>query len=153
MNITNLNRIFSTRGAEAALASATAAQMDDWIIDLLRAGKWNPSHKSAAKQIPQSAPREVRTPVDRNGDKRIVKVSLNSQVLGYAVENMGESGQVISTEGLGKLSLTEARTLIGKSISHPQPANAGKPTNDPAISQGMKGSSTGGGNKGGKKGK
>ena len=142
MNIAKINEIYSTRGSAAALASARAAMMDDWIIDKLEAGEWDVSHKSAPK------PFERDRIVDRHGDKRIVKTTLGAEVLGYSVETLGESGDVVSREGLGKLSLAEARALIGKSISHPIAANAGTPTNDPKVSQGMKGSSIGGGNKG-----
>ena len=145
MNITNLNRIFTTRGAAAALATATAAQMPQWVIAKLEAGQWDVNHKPAPK------PREVRQVVDRNGDRRLVKVSLGSEILGYQVEYMGESGDVIRTEGLGKMSLAESRALIGKSISHPIAANAGKPTNDP-TNMCPKGASGGGGGKGGQSG-
>lgn len=145
MNITNLNRIFTTRGAAAALDTARAAMMDGWIIRKLEAGEWNVDHKPAPKPV------EIRTVVDRVGDNRLVKVTLGRDVLGYQLEVMGESGKVVSIEGLGKLSLAEARALIGKSISHPVPHNAGKPTNDP-TNMCPKGASGGGGGKGGQSG-
>lgn len=150
MNIAKLNDIFARQGSAAALQSARAAQMDEWIIRKLEAGEWEPRAKSATTQVQKPTLREVRTIVDRNGDKRLVKVMLGRDFLGYQVELIGQSGEIISTEGLGKLSLTEARAHIGKQISHPLSAGAGKKTNDPAISQGMKGSSSGGGNKKGK---
>ncbi len=46
MNIAKINEIFTARGAAAALASATAAQMDDWIIRALENGTWEPGKKS-----------------------------------------------------------------------------------------------------------
>lgn len=146
MQISKLNDIFTTRGAAAALDTARAAMMDDWIIAKLEAGEWGVSHKSAPKPVKRDRI------VDHHGDKRIVKTTLGTDALGYSVETLGESGNVVSREGLGKLSLSEARALIGKVIAHP--VKEGGKTNDPKVSQGMKGSSTGGGNnKGGQKGK
>jgi hypothetical protein len=148
MNIAKLNDIFARQGSAAALQSARAAQMDDWIIRKLEAGEWEIRAKPVTTLVQKPTLREVRTTVDRNGDKRLVKVMLGRDFLGYQVELTGQSGGIISTEGLGKLSLAEARAYIGKHIAHPMPENAGKKTNSPAISQGMKGSSTGGSKKG-----
>ena len=146
MNIAKINDIYTRDGREAALKSARAAMVDDWIIRKLEADEWDVSHKSAPKPVKRD------TIVDRHGDKRIVKTTLGTDTLGYSVETLGESGNVVSREGLGKLSLSEARALIGKIIAHP--VKEGGKTNDPKVSQGMKGSSTGGGNnKGGQKGK
>jgi hypothetical protein len=147
MQISKLNKIFTTRGPAATLATAVAAQMEPWIIRKLEAGEWEPGKKSAPK--PKLV--ETRSTVDRNGDKRLVKVSLNGNFLGYQIETIGESGEVVSRQSLGDMNLTAARNVLGKFILHPTPANAGKKTNDPTVSRSMKGSSTGGGNN--KKGK
>ena len=149
MSIAHMNQIGREKGLQAAISYADVAQLLYSIRKRLKAGDWDFDGKPD-KKVQSAKPklREVRQVIDRNGDKRLVKVSLGSDFLGYQVEYMGENGDVIRTEGIGKLSLAEARALIGKSISHPVPANAGTKTNDPTTSRAMKGASTGGGKKG-----
>ena len=55
MSIAHLNSIIATRGLEAGLAYAEAAQMDDWIINKLEAGEWEPGKRFA----PQSDHRDL----------------------------------------------------------------------------------------------
>lgn len=149
MSIAHMNQIGREKGLQAAISYADVAQLLYSIRKRLKAGDWDFDGK-LDKKVQSAKPklREVRQVIDRNGDKRLVKVSLGSDFLGYQVEYMGENGDVIRTEGVGKLSLAEARALIGKSISHPVPTNAGTKTNDPTTSRAMKGASTGGGKKG-----
>ena len=116
MNITKLNDIFVNRGAVTALASARAAMMDDWIIDLLRAGKWDPSRKT----LPKSAvPATVfcQKDVDHVGDTYLVKVDRNGAFYGYHTEERGESGEILFAKSLGKVNQTEARAAIGKTVT------------------------------------
>ena len=158
MSNVRINAIGREQGRAAALAYAVVSMAPYKIRKAIEDGTYNFGHSAkAAKSEPKiviPTLRETRTIVDRIGDKRLVKVVLGRDFVGYQLEVMGESGEVVSTEGLSKLSLVEARALIGKSISHPTPANAGKPTNDPTVSRNMKGSNGGGGdNKKGKKGK
>lgn len=149
MSIAHMNQIGREKGLQAAISYADVAQLPYSIRKRLKAGDWDFDGKPDKKaQSAKPKLREVRQTIDRNGDKRIVKVSLGTKVLGYQVETIGESGDVVSCEGLGKLSLAEARALIGKSINHPVRANAGTKTNDPTTSRAMKGASTGGGKKG-----
>ena len=141
MNITDINRIVSTRGQALALNSARAAQMADWIIRKLEAGAWDPNHKPAV---------ETKSVFDRNGDKSLVMVKKAAKFVRFELLVKGESGDVTTTN-LGAISATQARSVIGKVLSHSMPANAGKPTNDPTVSRNMKGSNGGGGDN--KKGK
>ena len=68
MNIAKLNDIFTNRGAAAALASARAAMMDDWIIRALENGTWEPGKKSEPKPAPKYAEmRPLRTMPARVG--------------------------------------------------------------------------------------
>jgi hypothetical protein len=46
MNIAKINDIYTRDGREAALKSARAAMMDDWIIRKLEADEWEPGKKS-----------------------------------------------------------------------------------------------------------
>ena len=155
MSNVRINAIGREHGREAALAYAIVSQASYNTRRAIENGTWSFDEKRGkpAKTEPKVATtqREVRQVVDRVADKRIVKVSLGAEFLGYQIEVLGESGDVVSREGLGKLSLAEARALIGKLIAYP--VKTGGKTNDPKLSQSMKGSSTGGGNKGGKKGK
>ena len=116
MNIANLNRIFTTRGADVALTSATVAMMDDWIIDLLRAGKWDPSRKTLPKSaVPTTV--FIQKDVDHVGDTYLVKVDRNGAFYGYHTEERGESGEVIFAKSLGRITQTEARAAIGKTVT------------------------------------
>ncbi len=157
MSISRMNQIGLEKGLDAAIIYAKVAMIPYPIRKKLESGEWVfGKQPKRVRSVAKPAMAEVRTPVDRVGDKRLVKVTLGRDFLGYQLEVMGESGKVISTEGLGKLSLAEARALIGKSISHPMPANAGKKTNDPSnmCPKGASGGGSGkGGQIGGKKGK
>ncbi|MEY2665612.1 MAG: hypothetical protein RLZZ480_717 [Candidatus Parcubacteria bacterium] len=96
----------------------------------------------------------TRKAIDRNGDRYLVKVTSPSRkITMYEIENRGQSGEVISTDPLGEVTLAAAREALGKHIVHPEAPNAGKKTNDPTVSRSMKGTSSGGGQSGGKKGK
>lgn len=67
MNITRLNDIFVNRGAAAALASARAAMMEDWIITKLEAGEWEPGKKSEPKPTKHDSLPPLRTMPARTG--------------------------------------------------------------------------------------
>ena len=55
MSIAHLNSIIATRGIEAGLKYARVSMMEDWIINKLEAGEWEPGKRFA----PQSDQREL----------------------------------------------------------------------------------------------
>lgn len=116
MSIAHLNSIFTNRNPAAALAYAEAAQMQDWIIDLLRAGNWDPSRKAASK-LSVSTATFTQKDVDHAGDTYLVKVDRNGAFYGYMVEERGESGEVLFAKSLGRITQTEARAAIGKAVT------------------------------------
>ena len=123
-NIAIINRVFNREGAAAAAARAEILG-EAWVADLIDAGNWNPNKNSGPK------PQLSFSDIDRNGDKFIVKVTKGATFLGFNIETRGESGDVVSRKKHGKISLAEARELIGKTISHPVPEGHGMKTNFP----------------------
>jgi cold shock CspA family protein len=91
-------------------------------------------------EAPAPANQLVRKQVDKNdaGDK-LIKVSRFGRLVHYEVERANDMGTYILE---GVRTLVEARDEIGKVL--PEIRTESKPTNDPALSQSMKGSHNGG---------
>ena len=114
MNAAYINAIFVKRGPKAAAETAEAAGRHD-LAGKIKSGKWVPN-EAAVDDI-------VHRDVARQGDKILRLVTKgDTGWYRYVVINMGESGKVVSSNILGKMSEGKALQAAGMSFGG-QPPN------------------------------
>ena len=123
MTIKELNKVFEEKGNEAAFVLAVAADMDDWILEHLAKGTWDPQYSEKKKAL------EVSRLVDKKSGNSLfsVKHAKTGALIRYEIHSAGGHKR-----SLGKdITLADARAAIGKVIVPPPFKGHGEKTNLP----------------------
>ncbi len=123
MTIKELNVIFVEKGREAAFVVACAAEMDEWILERIYNGTWDPDFSEKKKSL------EIARLVDKNGGNSLfsVKHAKTGALIRYEIHSLGGHKRSLGKE----ITLADARLAIGKVIVPPAFNGHGQKTNLP----------------------
>jgi hypothetical protein len=105
MSTALINRVFNRDGAEAALATARAAQAPLGIIRSLEDGTFTPDFKPTKKVT-------AEVPLGSKGDVTLHAVKVDGKIVRIVKTIRGESGDTVSAEPLDTVIIAEAMKII-----------------------------------------
>ena len=129
--IAEINKTLAAQGEDTAMALATKLGMA-WVAKKIQLGEWDLKHKPAERV------RYFQKVVDIHDGKELVKVTdstgrFEQYVLRWDVTSDSEDGtrelRFVRTEPLGRITIGEARTRLGKMIEPQKPVGYGQKTN------------------------